>query len=156
MLSPSPTQQTPAPAPEKKKVARPPLKPRMGEAPLAMFIKGIFRPLFKVIYYLLRGTRTHKLVTLAIIVLLLASSTIATYVTTGSLPLGIGNDPFNFHILGGNGAGDAVKNWFYAVRDGHATAVSLNQRFVQQPPSHDQHINQFTQAKAPLPCKSIK
>ncbi len=155
MLSPSPTQQPPAPAPEKKEVARTPLKPRMGEAPLALFIKGIFRPIFKVIYYLLRGIRTHKLVTLAIIVLLLASSTIATYVTTGLLPLGIGNDPFNFHIRGGNGGGDAVKNWLYAVRDGDATAVSLNQRFVQQPPSPDQLINQFSQAKAHLTWKSI-
>ena len=155
MLSPSPTQQPPAPAPEKKNVALTPLKPRMGEAPLARFVKGIFRPIFKGIYYLLQGIRKHKLATLVFILFLLASSTIATYVTTGSLPLGIGNDPFNFHIRGGNGGGDAVKNWLYAVRDGDATAVSLNQRFVQQPPNADQLINQFSEKKAHLTWKSI-
>ena len=155
MLSPSPTQQPPAPTPEKKEVARTPLKPRMGETPQALLVKSIFRPIFKGIYYLLQGIRTHKLVTLVFILILLASSTVATYLTTGSLPLGIGNDPFNFHIRGGNGGGDAVKNWLYAVRDGDAAAVSLNQRFVQQPPSPDQLINQFSQAKAHLTWKSI-
>src|SRR5215472_5955553 len=158
MLSPSPTQQPPVPptpAPEKKEVALTPIKPRMGEAPLALFVKGIFRPIFKGIYYLLRGISKHKLVTLVFILILLASSSIVTYVTTGTLPLGIGNDPFNFHIRGGNGGGDAVKNWLYAVRDGDATAVSLNQRFVQQPPNPDQLINQFSEKKAHLTWKSI-
>ncbi len=158
MLSPSPTQQPPVPptpAPEQKKVGLTPIKPRIGQAPLALFVKGIFRPIFKGIYYLLQGIRKHKLVTLVFILILLASSSIATYVTTGSLPLGIGNDPFNFHIRGGNGGGDAVKNWLYAVRDGDATAVSLNQRFVQQPPNPDQIINQFSEKKAHLTWKSI-
>jgi len=127
----------------------------MGQAPLALFFKAIFRPIFKGIYYLLQGIRKHKLVTLLFILILLASSSIATYVTTGSLPLGIGYDPFNFHIRGGNGGGDAVKNWLYAVRDGDATAVSLNQRFVQQPPNPDQLINQFSEKKAHLTWKSI-
>jgi hypothetical protein len=155
MLSPSPTQQPPAPASEKKEVARTPLKPRMGETPQALFVKSFFRPIFKGIYYLLQGIRKHKLVTLVFILILLASSTVATYLTTGSLPLGIGNDPFNFHIRGGNGGGDAVKNWLYAVRDGDAAAVTLNQRFVQQPPDPNQLINQFSQAKAHLTWKSI-
>ena len=155
MLSPSPTQQPPAPAPEKKEVARTPLKPRMGETPQALFAKSIFRPIFKGIYYLLRGIRTHKLVTLVFILILLASSTVATYLTTGSLPLGIGNDPFNFHIRGGNGGGDAVKNWLYAVRDGDVAAVSLNQRFVKQPPDPNQLVDQVSQTKAHLTWKSI-
>jgi len=127
----------------------------MGETPQALFAKSIFRPIFKGIYYLLRGIRTHKLVTLVFILILLASSTVATYLTTGSLPLGIGNDPFNFHIRGGNGGGDAVKNWLYALRDGDVAAVSLNQRYVQQPPDPNQLINQFSQTKAHLTWKSI-
>jgi hypothetical protein len=155
MLSPSPTQQPPAPTPEKKEAARTPLKPRMGETPQALFVKSIFRPIFKGVYYLLQGIRKHKLVTLVFILILLASSTVATYLTTGSLPLGIGNDPFNFHIRGGNGGGDAVKNWLYAVRDGDVAAVSLNQRYVQQPPDPNQLINQFSQTKAHLTWKSI-
>ncbi len=155
MLSPSPTQQPPAPVPEKKEVVRTPIRPRSGETPAALFVKGIFRPIFKGIYYLFHGMGKHKLVTLVFILILLASSTVVTYLTTGSLPLGIGNDPFNFHIRGGNGGGDAVKNWLYAVRDGDTTAVSLNQRFVQQPPDPNQLINQFSQAKAHLTWKSI-
>jgi len=127
----------------------------MGETPQALFVKSIFRPIFKGVYYLLQGIRKHKLVTLVFILILLASSTVATYLTTGSLPLGIGNDPFNFHIRGGNGGGDAVKNWLYAVRDGDVAAVSLNQRYVQQPPDPNQLINQFSQTKAHLTWKSI-
>src|SRR5260370_28031074 len=155
MLSPSPTQQPPAPTPEKREVVRTPIRPRSGETATALFFKGIFRPIFKVIYYLFHGMGKHKLVTLVFILILLASSTVATYLTTGSLPLGIGNDPFNFHIRGGNGGGDAVKNWLFAVRDGGVAAVSLNQRNVQQPPDPNQIINQFSKTKDHPTRKSI-
>jgi len=155
MLSPSPTQQPPKPEPEQKKVASTPIRPMAGQTPLALFVKGIFRPIFKALYYLLRAISKHKLVTLVLILLLLASSSIATYITTGVLPLGIGNDPFNFHVRGGNGGGDAVKNWLYALRDGDATAMSLNERFIPQPPDPNQFISQFSQAKAHLTWKTI-
>ncbi len=155
MLSPSPTQQPPQPEPEKKKIASTPIRPRTGQTPLALFVKGIFRPIFKGIYYLLRAISKHKLVTLALILLFLASSSVATYVTTGVLPFGIGNDPFNFHVRGGNGGGDAVKNWLYALRDGDATAMSLNERFISQPPDPTQLISQYSQAKAHLTWKTI-
>src|SRR5260370_39344301 len=42
-----------------------------------------------------------------------------------------------------------------AVRGGAAAAVSLNQRFVQQPPSPDQLISQFSHAKAHITWNSI-
>lgn len=155
MLSPSPTQQPPEPASEEKKVGSTPLRPRAGQTPLALFVKGIFRPIFKGVYYLLQGIKKHKLVTLALILVLLASSSIATYYETGSLPLGIGNDPFNFHVRGGNGGGDAVKNWLYHLRDGNPTAMSIDERFISQPPDPTQLISQYSQAKTHLTWKTI-
>src|SRR5579872_7127348 len=97
MIGPSPTKQRPerdvkdgkleVKTPEAKAEARPvkstPARRRTGQTPLALFIKAIFRPIFKGIYYLLQAIRGHKWLTLAIIVLLLASISATTFFTTG-------------------------------------------------------------------------
>jgi hypothetical protein len=157
MISPSPTQQQPGRdvKPEPRKVKSTPTRKRTGQTPLALFIKAIFRPLFKGIYYLLRGIQTHKLVTLCVIVLLLGSIVATSYFSTGQLPLGVGNDPFNFHVHGKNGGGDTVKNWLYALRDGDSATMSLIDKDMSQPPNPDQLISQFSQTKAHLTWKSI-
>jgi len=127
MISPSPTQQQPErdAKPEPKTIKSTPIRDRTGETPLALFVKAIFRPLFKGIYYLMRAMRNHKLVTLILIVLLLSSSTVATYITTGQWPLGIGSDQFDFHVNGKSFSGEHVKNWLYALRNGDASTMSL-------------------------------
>ena len=109
MISPSPTQRPPEQTtePEPKKVEYTPRK-RAGQSPGALFVKGIFRPIFKGIYYLLRAIRNHKLVTLVMILLILGSAIAANFAVTGGWPFGIGNDQFNFHIRGTNGGGDQV------------------------------------------------
>ena len=102
--SPSPTQQTPEE--EKKKIVRNTLaKSRPGQAPLALFVKAIFRPIFKGLYYLLQAIRKHKLITVLIILLLFASSSVVNYFETGQTPFGIGYDQFNFQLHGGDGGG---------------------------------------------------
>jgi hypothetical protein len=157
MISPSPAQQKPdrEVKPEEKKVKSTPIRKRTGETPAALFVKAMFRPIFKGIYYLLRGVRGHKLATLGVILLLIASISATTFFTTGQLPYGIGSDPFNFHVRGKNDGGDVVKNWLYALRDGNVATMSLLEKDISQPPDPTQYVNQFSQAKAHLTWKAI-
>jgi hypothetical protein len=158
VISPTPTQQQPAPdeKPEVKRVVKStPARKRMGETPAARFVKSIFRPVFKGIYYVLRAIRGHKLLTLAIIVLLLLSITATSYFSTGEFPFGIGHDPFNFHVNGSNGGGDLVQHWLYALRDGDTSALTLLDANISQPPDPSQLISQYSQTQAHLAWKAI-
>ena len=160
MISPSPTQPPQkAPTPEEQKVVvqATPSRRRAGETPLARLIKAIFRPIIKLFYYLIRAIRTYKLLTLAVILLLIASISATTYVTTGSFPFGIGHDPFNFQVHGGDGGGSYVQNWLYALRDGDLTRLELLQAGLssQQAPDPTQAISQYSQPQAHLSWTSI-
>jgi len=161
MISSSPTQQSPTPSdPPASKQPEPKTsssRRRPGESPEALFIKSILRPIVKGIYYLLRAIQGHKLLTVLAIVLLLASTFITTFVTTNQLPFGIASDPFNFHIRGGDGGGDQVKNWLTALRDGDVTKMSLIQSglIMSQPPDPNQLVGQFSQPKAHLAWQAI-
>jgi hypothetical protein len=153
--SPSPTQQPPErPAPEPKKVTSTSRR-RAGQTPTAQFVKGLFRPLLKGLYYLLRAVNNHKLVSLLAILLILGSATAVTYYETGNWPFSIGKDPFNFNVHGGNGGGDQVRNWLYALRDGNVATVGVLDRFMSQPPDPQQLVDQFSQPKAHLTWKTI-
>jgi hypothetical protein len=158
MLSPSPTQRPPDTAKsEPKQVKLTPARRRAGQTPLALIAKGIFGPIFKGLYYLIQGMRTHKLLALGVILLLLASMAGTTYAATGQLPFGVGDDQFNFHVRGGDGGGDHVKNWLYALRDGDATKLALVQSelIMSQPPDPNQLVTQYSEPKAHLQWKSI-
>lgn len=156
MLSPTPTQKPPAQQAEQKKTVKmTPSRKRAGQTPLALFVKGIFRPIFKGIYYLLVGMRTHKLLTLGVVLLLLVSVFVTNYVAVGTFPFGIANDPFNFHVHGTNGGGDQVKNWLYSLRDGNVSAINLLDSNVQQPPDANQLISNYSQSQAHLYWRAI-
>ncbi len=158
MISPSPTQQPPqGSAPERNAVRSTPSRKRRGQSRGALFVKAMLRPPIKLLYYLIRGIRGHKLATLAVLILLLFSISATTFATTGSLPFGVGSDPFNFHINGGDGGGDHVRNWLYALRDGDTTKLSLLQSelIMSQPPDPSQLVAQYSQAQAHLTWKSI-
>lgn len=157
MISPTPTQQRPdqQPQPQEKVVKSTPTRKRAGETPAALFVKAIFRPIFKGLYYLLRAVRTHKWATLLVILLLLISVSATTYVTTGELPLGIDHDPFNFHVNGGNGGGDQVQHWLYALRDGNTATLNFLDQNMGQPPNASQLVSQFSQTQAHLSWKAI-
>ena len=152
--SPPPTQQPLRPGTEKA-VRSTPSRRRAGQTPAALFVKAIFRPIFKGIYYLLQAIRHHKLVTLLIIILLAGSITATSYLTTGEFPFGIGNDPFNFHVHGANGGGDMVQNWLYALRDGNASQLQLLDKDMSSPPNPTQLISQYSQSQAHLSWKAI-
>lgn len=156
MLSSTPTQKPPAQQSEQKKTVKmTPSRRRAGQTSLALFIKGIFRPLFKGLYYLLVGMRTHKLLTLIVVLLLLASVFVTNYLAIGTFPFGIASDPFNFHVHGTNGGGDQVKNWLYALRDGNASEISLLDKDISQPPDPSQLISNYSQTQAHLSWRAI-
>ena len=155
MISPSPTQQPPLPqVPEQAQPGTTPIRPRTGETPAARFIKAILRPIFKVFYYVIKGIRTHKLLTLLAIILLLASVSTTMKLVTGEFPYGIGTDPFNF---GGNVNGDHIKNWLYDLRDGNTTQMTLIEQELNmsQPPDPSQLIAQYSQPQGHVTWKSI-
>lgn len=155
MISPSPTQQPPEQTtPEEKKVEYA-SRQRAGQTPAARFVKAIFRPIFRGIYYLLRGMRSHKLVTLIMILLILGSAIGVNYAVSGQWPFGIGNDPFNFHVKGGNGGGQQVQNWLYDMRDGNIAALELLDKNMSQPPDVQTLVGQFSQPKGHLTWKTI-
>ena len=155
MISPSPTQQPPEQTtPESRKVEYA-SRQRAGQTPTARFFKAIFRPIFRGIYYLLRAMRNHKLVTFIMILLILGSAIAANYALTREFPFGIGNDPFNFHVKGGNGGGEQVQNWLYAMRDGNVGTLQLLDKDMTQPPNVQQLVDQFSQPKGHLTWKTI-
>src|SRR5579864_4575656 len=135
ITSPTPTQPTPEKpsAQEPKKVISTPRK-RAGQSPAAMFTKSVLRPFFKGMYFLISAVRSHKLITALAIILVIGSATAVTFYQTGQWPLGIGYDQFNFQVHGANVGGDQVRDWLYALRDGDATAISILDRFISQPP----------------------
>ncbi len=156
MLSPSPTQQPPVQTtPEQKTVRSTPARSRPGQTPTARFFKALFRPILKVLYYVLRWVATHFPLAILVVFLLLASIFATTYFTTGQLPYGLGSDQFNFHIKGTDGGGTAVKNWMYALRDGDTSTLDLLDKNISQPPDSTQLATQFSQSKAHLTWKDI-
>jgi len=158
MISPSPTQQPPSEsAPERVQPGSTPIRPRTGETPAARFIKALLRPIFKVFYFIISGIRTHKLLTLLTIVLLVGSISATMKVTMGQFPFGIGSDPFNFQTNGGTTPPDHIKNWLYAMRDGNATEMSLVQQemIMSQPPDVNTLISQYSQTQGHVSWKTI-
>ena len=156
MISPSPAQRPPEKTtkPEPKKVVYTPRK-RAGQTPAALFVKGLFRPIFKGIYHLFRFIRTYKLVSFVMILLILGSAIGIGYAVTKEWPFGIGYDQFNFHIRGTNGGGAQVQNWLYALRDGNVAALSIIDKDISQPPDPQQLVNTYSQKQAHLTWKTI-
>ncbi|HWZ20668.1 MAG TPA: hypothetical protein VNW73_17870 [Ktedonobacteraceae bacterium] len=155
MISPSPTQQPPEQTSSESRKIEYASRQRSGQTPTARFFKAIFRPIFRGIYYLLRGMRNHKLITFIMVLLIIGSAIVANYALTSEWPFGIGNDPFNFHINGGNGGGEQVQNWLYAMRDGNITALNLLDKDMSQPPNVQQLVSQFSQPNGHLTWKTI-
>jgi hypothetical protein len=154
-ISPPPQQPQPSEQ-EKKKIVRNTLaKRRPGQAPLALFVKAIFRPIFKGIYYLLKSISRHKLITVLVILLLFASSSIVNYFETGQAPFGIGYDQFNFQIRGGDGGGEKVKNWLYAVRDGDVATIQYLDSFMSSPPDATTLVSLYSQKQSHLTWRTI-
>jgi len=159
MISPSPTQQ-PLPPPIAKEIQTPPplkTKRRVGETPLALFLKNLFRPLIKGIYYLIRFVRRHFVFALVALILLTLSSFMTSYLLTKETPYNVvGSDPFQLTVNGKMVAGgDKIKNWLYHLREGNMVALSLDQQNIKQALDPQELIDAFSQPKANLEWKAI-
>jgi hypothetical protein len=115
------------------------------------------RPPIKAIYYLISQIRSHKLLSLGVVVIFLAAATLTNYVLTGEWPLGIAQDQFNFHINGGNGGGDKVKDWLYALRDGDVATMRMLQStlIMPQPPDPAELVSQYSEKQTNLIWRDI-
>ncbi len=153
MLIPSPTQ---PPAPPERSNGKVTPRKRPGQSPTAHFLKAIFRPILKGLYYILRFMGGHKLVTLLAIVLLIASGIFTSYLVTKQGPFGIGSDQFQLHVNGKAVAGgEKIQNWLYHLRQGDVTALQLDDKNISQPPDATQYVSQFSEPKANLVWKGI-
>ena len=158
MLSQLPTQrpsEQPEPAP--KKVVSSPKKRRAGQGPVARFIKAIFRPIFKGLYYFLQGIRNHKLVALLALLLLVGTAIVVNGVITKNWPFIGTPDPVQSLTQHDQASGNNVRGWLYALRDGNANVMTGYQQglIMQTPPDVNQLINSFSQAKANVTWKTI-
>ena len=148
MISPSPLlpqQAEQEPKPEQKKVTSIPQRKRPGQSPTARFLKAIFRPIFKALYYLIRGIRNHKWLALVALLLFLGSATFVNYLVTKTLPFS-GNDPVQALTLRDKSSGDNVRNWLYALRDGNTAKMTQIQSglVMQTPPDPTQLVGQYS------------
>jgi hypothetical protein len=153
MLIPSPTQPPSLPERSNDKVTP---RRRSGPSPTARFLKAIFRPILKSLYYVLRFMGGHKIVTLLAIVLLLASGIFTSYLVTKQGPFGIGSDQFQLHVNGKAVAGgEKIQNWLYHLRQGNVTDLQVDDKNISQPPDATQYVSQFSEPKANLVWKGI-
>jgi hypothetical protein len=161
MLSQLPTQRQPEqpeqPRPEQKKVISTPIRKRGGQTPAALFVKAIFRPIFKGFYYLLHGIRTHKLVSLLAILIFISAAIAANSLVTKTWPFSSNPDPVQSLTQRDQASGNNVRGWLYALRDGNANFMTGYQQglIMRTPPDVNQLISTFSQSKANVAWKDI-
>lgn len=152
MLSPSPTQQPPAPAPEQKpepkKVAFTPIRRRPGQAPAALFVKSIFRPIFRIFYYLIQWIRRHKLASFLIPVFFVASILVTNYLVTRNTPRPSSADSLSQSLTTGrtNALSD-VATWLDGLKQGNLAAMrNVETRIpTAQRPTSASYVLEFSQ-----------
>lgn len=137
-----------------------PARRRAGQAPLALFVKAVLRPIFKALYYLIRGMRKHKIATLIAIILLLASIGITSYALTGTVPLFGNNDnaATDKALTANPQLSNAVKAWIIALRDGDLNTLDSIQKSMpaaNQPANTSLYVMQYSQPYSGIKWNSI-
>jgi hypothetical protein len=147
MISPSPTRPKPdSPAPQENKdkpLSTP--RTRAGQRPLALFIKRVLRPIFKGIYYFISFVRNHRLVSLIVLILLLASIAITSYVTTGRIPLSSPPDQSGIQQTSSDAATTVMQQWLTALRKGDVNTLKVLDNRMPNPPDPNLLVSQFSQ-----------
>lgn len=157
MISPSPTQKAPVQAPEQKKVSSTPVKLRAGQTPAARFVKNIFRPILKGIYYTLQWIRGHKLLTLVLILVLLVSSFVTNYFVTGAVPF-VTNDPLQRIAVVDPASANNIGDWLHALRNGNVDRLNALQAQMLQSttkPDPTSLVSQYSQPQTGKTWKAI-
>lgn len=140
MISPSPTQQPPAPQPEQKKASSTPVKIRPGQGPGARRAKNFFRPVIRAMYYLITLIRKHFF--LAVILLLLFG--VSIYATVYYETQGF--DPLHAIAVHDQGSADHIRAWLNALRNGNAAQLAAIQATMLQTaiqPDAQSLVNQY-------------
>jgi hypothetical protein len=165
MLSPSPTQQPPAPTPapeqkpEPKKIAATPIRGRPGQTPAALFVKSIFRPIFRILYHLIQWIRRHKLPSLLMLVFFVASIIVTNYLVTKNISSTSSADPLSRSIATGraNGLND-IKTWLDALRQGNLISMQNVEKRIPsaQRPASATYVLEFSEKSGGVTWKSLK
>lgn len=145
---PQPTQQMPE-AGQTSKTSTPAHR-RAGQTPIARFVKAIFRPILKALYYIIRWIREHFLVILAAIVLLVGSFLLTSYFLTGALlPFSTTNTTIQQDLKSSNPqVSPAIQSWITALRDGDAGTMLDLQKSISssaKQPDSSLYIMQFSE-----------
>ncbi len=175
MLSPSPIRQPSAPpspslppvypqeevaAEATNVVVSTPSRKRFGETPLALAAKALLRPLFKALYYLIQAIRTHKWLTLSILVLLLAGVSFTSRFITGSwIPFSSTSGTVVQPLQGNPQLSPDVHNWLVALRDADINeliAIEQSMPTTAKPNNTALYMLQYSQARANMTWTAVK
>jgi len=152
MISPSPTQQPPAPQPEEKKASSISVK-RPGQSPGARRAKNFFRPIIRAMYYLITWIRRHFFLTIILLLLVGASSYATAYYETR------GFDPLHAIAVRDQGSADHIRAWLDALRNGNAARLNALQANMLQAkilPDPQSLVNSFGQPQTGQTWVSIE
>jgi hypothetical protein len=126
MISPSPTQQPPAPQPEQKKVSSSSNKIRPGQGAGVRRAKNFFRPIIRSLYYIITWIRRHFFLAVILVLVLAGSSYATAYFATR------GFDPLHDIAVHDQGSADHIRDWLDALRDGNAAKLNSLQAAMLQ------------------------
>jgi hypothetical protein len=142
MISPSPTQQPPAPQAEQKQASATSVKIRPGQTSGARRAKNFFRPIIRAMYYLITWIRKHFFLAVILLLLLGASSYATAYFKTR------GFDPLHAIAVRDQGSADHIRAWLNALRAGDAVQLNALQATMLQTtvqPDAQSLVNQYGQ-----------
>jgi hypothetical protein len=161
MISPSPTpppvqtppdyNRSPASYQAQQQVAQTPAKQRTGQTPAARLIKAILRPILKIIYYIIRWIRSHKLASLVAVILLVVSIFLTSYVVTGSMPLFTNSNSALQSMENNPQVSPAIGAWLNALQTGDIQTMLNEQKNLSTAapqPDSALYILEFSQSKA--------
>ncbi len=152
MISPSPTQQPPAPQPEEKKASSTTVK-RPSQSPGARKAKNFFRPIIRALYYLITWIRKHFFLAIILLLLVGASSYATAYYETR------GFDPLHAITMRDQGSADHIRAWLYALRDGNVARLNALQANMLQTtiqPDAQSLVNRYGQPQTGQTWVSIE
>ncbi len=166
MLSPSPTQPPPIrpeyveqSEPARKKVALTPARRRPGQTPVALFVKAIFRPILKALYYTIRWIRAHRVVSLIAFLLLLASIFITSYAVSGSAPLAnTSSDSLRQSIQSNPQLSPDVQNWLVALKNGDIQTMLAVEKSINpstRPPDTGLYVLEFSEPRGQVKWTNV-
>jgi len=142
MISPSPTQQPPAPQAEQKTASTTSVKIRPGQTRGARRAKNFFRPIIRAMYYLITWIRKHFFLAVILLLLVGVSSYATAYYETQ------GFDPLHAIAVRDQGSAKNIRAWLDALRNGNAAQLAALQANMLQTtiqPDAQSLVNQYGQ-----------